>query len=99
MLPDDVAAPGFAARVRALLPPLRMPGAFADAATEQRWVAKTAEQYSYYDACVFAFCGIIHLVEMCRLTLPETDSQLGAQLFCVRAPPPAFCRHARFPVL
>jgi hypothetical protein len=78
------------ARACELLPLLRMPGSFGDEVLEQRWMDKTAEQCSYHDACVYAFCGLIHVVEMCRLTMPESDSQLGAQLLYVRSPLIAF---------
>jgi len=95
--PADPPRPSALARARALLPrlpalrlpalrlpALRMPGSFEDPAVERQWLAKTAAQCCYYDACVFAFCGFIHLVEMARLTPPE-PRQLSAQVFCVRA--------------
>ena len=84
---EEVAESSFFARALALLPTFHMPGSFADITLEQHWVAKAAEQQSHHDACIYAFCGLIHVVEMCRLTLPESDSQLGAQLLYVRAPP------------
>ena len=90
--PEERPGPSALARARALLrrrptlrlPALRMPGSFEDVALERQWLAKTAAQCCYHDACVFAFCGFIHMVEMARLTPPE-PSQLVAQIFCVRA--------------
>ncbi len=75
-----------AQRMRALLRALprlrpRMPGAFVDAALERAWLANSAAACRVHDACVFAVCGLIHLVEIARLT-PPARAQLAAQLAC-----------------
>ena len=66
-----------------------MPGAFVDPEMERVWLANTAAQCYQHDTCVYAVCGIIHLVEVARFT-PSATTQLAAQLLCVRAP--AFAR-------
>jgi hypothetical protein len=60
-----------------------MPGSFADPAVEAAWLAEVSAHRSFHDAVVYAFCALIHLVELVRI-MPRELLRTPLQILHVR---------------